>query len=160
MQHNPLGRVPTVVLKSGDVLFESNLILQLFYSDNESSFFPKKSRLELFRWMALSTGLMDKSIEYFFEAQRPVEQRDKAWLDEISLTVQNSLAVIDTRLSTQEYLVENRLTQADLDLGAALDYLSLRISNDWKQSFIYARKYLDRLHARPSFEKTTPPSPT
>src|SRR4051812_17093176 len=49
---NPMGRVPTVILASGETLYESGNILQLLYEGSENPLHPTRAedRLLAFRW--------------------------------------------------------------------------------------------------------------
>src|SRR5437870_3915318 len=61
---NPLTRVPTVLLKNGEVLIDSSQILQVFYEAcPESPFAPQGVDKLLFsRWSAIAVGLCEKSV--------------------------------------------------------------------------------------------------
>src|SRR5438067_2016970 len=82
---NPLGRVPTAILKDGTVLIDSNLILTAFYENRQSPLMPANpaARVRAYRWSAIATGLAEKIVEYFFESQRPQANRDPELLVEI-----------------------------------------------------------------------------
>lgn len=157
---NPLGRVPTVVLESGDVLVESNLILQAYYRKYPSSFFPVDSHqeaFELYHWMGLATGIMDRSLEYFFESMRPQEQRDREWLDEIALVTGKTFEKFESHLERYPFLVGNQITQADLDLGIAMEYFSLRVNSLWEKNFPQIAKKIEQMRSQKNFEFTRPP---
>ena len=70
-EYNPLRRVPTLVLDSGEVLLESGAILD--YLDElvgaERALLPRSGQLrrEGLRIMAFATGLSDKSVSLYLE---------------------------------------------------------------------------------------------
>lgn len=160
---NPIGRVPTLILRTGETVFESGLILSLLEDYAPGSLDPDgaRERLDVYRWSATATGLMDKTIEYFFESLRTPETRDPEWLEEIRGVVERVLASLEALLAKdgRTTLLSRGLTQADLDLGTALAYLSLRYPLDWKPRYPRAAAYLARLEERPSFRATVPPAP-
>src|SRR4051794_40402433 len=68
---NPLQRVPAVELASGQVLFESALILELLHESHPSRLFPRESKVELLLWGALAAGVCEKIVERYFDTMRP-----------------------------------------------------------------------------------------
>ena len=164
---NPLGRVPTVILRSGEVLFESSLILEALNESHPNPLKPKApaDRLLCYRWSATALGLMEKTVEYFFESLRPEAHRDEELLREIRSIFEGSLSAFEQFLRTapehdRTTISGEGLTQADLDLGTALTYLSLRYPWNWRAEFPQAAAFNDRMESRASFRATVPPRPT
>jgi glutathione S-transferase len=162
---NPLGRVPALRLKSGQELIDSNIILQVFYENHVSHLIPKGTadRLEVFRWQALGIGLCEKVVEYYLETLKPKQDCDEGIKTELNDIVQRVLSRLEKKLERQSkdsWIIEDVLTQADIDVGSALDYLSLRFSGEWKKQFPLVCDYLGRLNQRSSFRETSPPQIT
>jgi glutathione S-transferase len=160
LELNPLSRVPTLLFKSGGVLVDSSVILESFYEWRPSPLFQGSTatRAELRCWSALACGMAEKTVEYFFETQRPEASRDPELLSEVAGIVERVLGRIEAALATRETIMPQGFSQADLDVGTALRYLCVRRSSDWRESHPRASKYLDRLEARPSFQGTVPPA--
>ena len=157
---NPLVRVPTLQLHTGQVLIDSCLILDAFYQANpQSALLPRGEAeyLESSRWSGIAVGLCEKTVEYYLETLRPEGQRDAELLDEVKRMVSESLIALETHLKDRLFVAGEQLTQADLDLGAALNYIALRQSDGWKVSFPRLKTYWDRLAQRESFRATEPP---
>lgn len=158
---NPLARVPTLQLKSGSILIDSNLILQSFYENVKSDLKIESpfKQLEVYRWQALAVGVCEKIIEFYLETLRLEDYRDPNVMQELTQISARVLDLIENQLKVKNdlYLVGSQLTQADLDMGTALGYMDLRYSTEWKSQFPYAAKYLNYLNERPSFQKTHPP---
>ena len=158
---NPLARVPTVQLEDGQVLIDSHLILQSFYERAESALYPKdlSERREMYRWSAVATGLCDKTVEFYIDTLRPKNHQDPEVSEELSQIVGRVLSALETYLSkSKEGWIVSRFSQADVDMGAALNYLCLRYSSEWKNRFSQCARYLEKLNLRPSFERTQPPA--
>ncbi len=158
---NPLCRVPTLKLASGDVLIDSEKILQSFYlSHSESSLLPKSREdwLLASHWSAIATGLCEKTVEYYFETLRPESARDAEAVEEVRQIAQRTLERFNEAIGERETILSSGLSQADLDMGAALAYLSLRYSSQWKSRYTRAGAYLSRLESRASFQETKPPA--
>jgi glutathione S-transferase len=82
---NPLGRVPTLVLESGEVLTDSAAILD--YLDDRvganRALLPVTGapRRKALRLMALATGAAEKAVSQLYEvAFRPPEKRHEPWV--------------------------------------------------------------------------------
>jgi glutathione S-transferase len=156
---NPLARVPTVVLKSGRILIDSNLILDQLYLAHPHSLAPRDTelRLQMLEAGVLATGMMEKTIEYFFQILRPEAHRDQELMKEAHDVIPRVLTSIENTLESRETYLSCGLTQADLDVGTALRYLVLRYSADWRGKYPRASRYLERLEDRKAFRETMPP---
>jgi glutathione S-transferase len=160
---NPLARVPALRLKDGSVLIESEKILGVFYQASpQSPLLPKSEpdRLTAQFWSGVGVGLCDKTVEYYLETLRPEAARDPELLAEIRDIAARSLERFDAFIAGRETIVPGQLTQADLDMGTALAYFTLRYSAQWKSRYSHAADYLRRLDERPSFQQTRPPAPS
>src|SRR2546423_11280499 len=72
-QHNPLGKVPVLVLEDGTNLFDSRVIVE--YIDLVSPVSrlipePTRQRILVKRWEALADGLMDAAVNARIESLR------------------------------------------------------------------------------------------
>jgi glutathione S-transferase len=158
-EKNPIARVPVLILKSGQALVESGAILDAFYEVHESPLFSGALELRTMikQWSVLAAGVCEKIVEYYFETLRPESSRDPEVFAEIAGIVDRVLARAEPVLSQGKTLFPHGLTQADLDLGAALRYHCLRRGSEWRKKFPACSSYLDELEKRPSFKATHPP---
>lgn len=167
LKANPLGRVPALETSSGEVLIDSNLILPFLADRHGGGLIPQEqaARLRCYQWMGLAVGMMEKTVEYFLMWQNSREHGlpiDQTLLTEFRAAREAFCAAVETRaaeffqIGAPAYLAEG-FSQADCDAGAALAYLTLRDSPEWQERFPNARRYLEGLQARPSFQKTQPP---
>jgi glutathione S-transferase len=158
---NPLARVPALRLKTGEVLIESAKILELIYRLNPKSPLAPTNETEWITasfWSGNAAGLMEKTVEYFLETLRPEASRDEELFNEVRDIATRVFERFELFIGERETIVLGRLTQADLDMGAALAYFSLRYSTQWKNRFTKVDAYLRRLEERPSFQSTRPPA--
>lgn len=157
---NPLGRVPALALSDGKVLVDSNLILMALYAGCETSLIPadRDERCTCYEWSALASGLCEKTVEYYFEKLKPAEKQDAEFFAEYQAILDRILPRFDALIAEREWIAGGSITQADLDMGSALAYLSLRFNKDWMTIYPAASAYLARLEDRPSFQKTKPPA--
>lgn len=163
LEKNPLARVPTLVLRTGESLMDSNAILGLFYGVGARKLSPRSitDRLQVERWSVLAAGVCEKIVEFYFEGLRPEASRDPELLQEIDSIVHRVLSRLESFLegeaSGRQTVLEAGLSQADLDLGVMLAYLTLRYPLDWAARYPYCSRYLASLDERPSFVATRPP---
>jgi glutathione S-transferase len=153
LEQNPLGRVPTVVLKNGIRLCESQVILNAFQKTYTSS-------LEELEVSGLMLGLCDKIVERLLESQRPEKARDPEIFTDferlLAPTLQRGEAFV---LAHSPLLGRGTLPQAAIDVGVTLAYLNLRVGAHWQSAYPGCKKFLDGLETRASFKKTLPPPP-
>ena len=128
---NPLGRVPTLVRDDSVALIESGAILD--YLDDrvgpQRALLPRtgESRCEALRVMAIASGAAEKGILQLFERIfRPPEKRHDQWVDRCRTQMQGALLELERcyRACPGEWLVENRMTQADITTVCVYTYLN------------------------------------
>ncbi|SAL32255.1 glutathione S-transferase-like protein [Caballeronia turbans] len=123
---NPLIRVPTLVLDSGDVLLESALILD--YLDEQAgeraliaSSGPQ--RREALKVCALGTGLADKAVALVYERVLHKE-KSQAWLDRCTGQVERVLNALeaDRAARATQYWFGESIGHADIAVACALRF--------------------------------------
>jgi glutathione S-transferase len=158
-EHNPLGKVPTLLLDDGTVLFDSSVI-----TETVEALYPAppllpsgvRERALVRRWEALADGMSDVLVPVVVDARRPAEQQDRAYTERLEAKLRACLQYI-------EPLVEGRanlgaaFSLADIALVCALGYVKLR-----RAALLEGRPalaaYVDRQLARPSLGSTVPPN--
>jgi len=165
-EYNPLGRVPTLVLPSGEKLFESAAILD--YLDElvgpERALLPAAGpeRRQALNLIAMATGAADKGVLQLYEGVfRPESKRHQPWLDRLRLQMGSSLAAIDRYMGERgvaQWLVGKRMTQADITAVCAFTFLndSLRVASDVVM-FQSLATLAARCEALPAFSETRLP---
>ncbi len=130
-EYNPLGRVPALVLDTGETLVESAMILDHLdqVAGPERALLPAggAARREALQIIALATGAADKGIHIVIErAFRPEEKRHAPWTDRCRVQVDGALAELDRLCATiadRKWLVGDAMTQADITLACYATYL-------------------------------------
>jgi glutathione S-transferase len=98
--HNPLGRVPTLVLDSGEALIDSAAILD--WLDEEVG--PKRvlvaargeARRRDLRLLALATGTVEKAVQRAYErVLRPADLQWAEWIARLTGQVEQGLVALD-----------------------------------------------------------------
>jgi glutathione S-transferase len=165
-EYNPLGRVPTLVLPSGERLFESAAILD--HLDElvgpERALLPASGpdRRQALNLMAMATGAAEKGVLQVYEGVfRPESKRHQPWLDRLRLQMGASLGAIDRYLGERgvaQWLVGRRMTQADVTAVCAFTFLNdtLRVAAD-SVMFHSLATLAARCEAMPAFSETRVP---
>jgi glutathione S-transferase len=130
-EYNPLGRVPTLVLDNGEVLVESSAILD--YLDElvgpERALLPSRgeARRKALKLMVLATGAAEKGVAQVYEGVfRPEDKRHAPWVDRCREQMHGALIGLDhicKTLGDEQWLVDGRLTQADITVTAVFTFL-------------------------------------
>jgi glutathione S-transferase len=130
-QFNPLGRVPALVLTDGDTLIESAAILDFLdeTAGPERALLPRSGepRREALRIIAIAVGGAEKGVLQVYEnAFRPPEKRYRPWVERCHTQTHAALAELDRLCQVRggEWLIGNRITQADITVACAYTFLS------------------------------------
>jgi glutathione S-transferase len=127
--YNPLIRVPTLVLDSGEVLIESHSILD--YLDSlvpaERVLFPRAepARRQALKIAALATGLGDKAVSLFYE-KRMHKEVSEAWVNRCRGQIIAVLTVLeaDRASRTTDYWFGDRIGHADIVVAAVMAFVA------------------------------------
>jgi len=163
--HNPLGKVPCLLLDGGDALFDSRVIVE--YVDTLSPLgrlIPERGRerAEVRTWEALADGVVDAAVAARLEAVWPGRtdaERCQAWIDRHIDKVQAGVAAMARDLGEQTWCCGLHLSLADIAVGCALSYLDFRFPDlAWRTQYPNLVRLVDKLGQRPSFVQTQPPT--
>jgi len=123
--YNPLTRVPTLVLDSGEVLIESHVILD--YLDSlvpaDRRMFPgvEPARHQALKVAALATGMAEKAVSLFYEKVLHKET-SAVWVNRCGMQISGVLAALeaDRAARNSDYWFGDRIGHADIAVAAAL----------------------------------------
>jgi glutathione S-transferase len=126
--YNPLTRVPTLVLDTGETLIESHAILD--YLDSlvpaERALFPRAepARRQALKVAALATGLGDKAVSLFYE-KRMHKEASEAWVNRCRAQIVAVLDVLEADRASRptEYWFGDRMGHADIAVAAVLGFV-------------------------------------
>lgn len=163
--HNPLGKVPVLVLDDGDSLYDSRVIVEyLDFRTPLAHLIPQDHSTKIWvrRWEALADGVCDAAVAMMLEQRKPLEMQSAAniakQLDKVTL----GLDVLNLDLTKRKWCVNDAFSLADIAVGCALGYLDLRFKHlrwdgkDWQARFPNVAKHVGILNKRPSFKQTMP----
>lgn len=161
-KHNPLGKVPCLILDGGQVLFDSTIISgQMEYMMPTIPLLPTNpAKRALVRTLeVLGQGISDAAVAILLEKRfHEGEALSQAWLERQMQKIHNGLAYVADRVENTPggYLTE-QFSLADISVGCALFYLDFRMPGlEWRKLHPALVDYSERLACRPSFEATKP----
>ncbi len=158
-RHNPLEKLPVLILDDGSAVYESSYILQwleakhptppLLPADVDGILAARK--LEV-----LCDGVCDAVVLSLFERMRKA-QASPEWMARQRRKIEGGLREIARLVGRQEWAVGDRFGLGDIAAGTVCCYVSLRFPDlDWRPLYPDLAVYADRMEQRPSFRGTTP----
>ena len=159
--YNPLGKVPTLALDDGRNIFDSSVIAE--YLDNKTPvahLIPQEHnhRIDVRCWEALADGICDAAVAIVMEKRRPLEKQNSEMIERQLLKVERGLRGMSQVFADNKWCVGDAFSLADIAVGCALGYLSLRMPEiDWQEEYPNLAKLYKQLSARPSFQESAPP---
>jgi len=159
-QHNPLEKLPVLVLDDGSTIWESSFILEWIERKfpNPPLLPPDDDGILAHKRMdALATGVCDAFLLVFFERMRPEAHRSQPWTDRQTRKVHGGLAEIARVVGDRPYAVGDAFGIADISAGSTLGWLDVRFPElGWRETHPNLARYMGGLAARPSFQTTVP----
>ena len=134
--HNPMRRVPTLVLDDGEVLIESTAILD--YLDDvvgpERAMMPVRGpdRRKALQACALATGVADKAVSLVYERLLH-PQPAIVWMERCGRQIDDTLAVLEASrgASPHVFWLGDAMGHADIALACTLRFLSEAHPDRW-----------------------------
>jgi glutathione S-transferase len=160
--HNPLGKVPVLVLDDMTTIFDSRVIVE--YLDNASpvtKLLPEgtRHRIQTRRWEALADGCTDATVAIVMEKRRPAQFQYPDWIARQHDKVERSLKAMSEELANRNWCCGDFFNLSDIAVGCCLGFLDLRLpSVNWREVYPNLAKLSEKLAQRPSFKDTLPPA--
>jgi glutathione S-transferase len=154
--HNPISKIPTLVLENGKSIHDSRVIMEYFDSlAGGDKIIPSETeaRFEALTAASLADGIMDASILIVYESRyRPDQIPHEGWLD-----MQRGKIVRALDHFAAQPPSHAPVTVGAIGLACALGYLDFRKQVDWRASHPKLIAWLDAFRAAvPAYDKTRP----
>jgi glutathione S-transferase len=162
--HNPLGKIPTLVLDDGTPLYDSRVIVEFLDGKSPiSRLIPEdmRERVAVRRWEALADGVLDAGLLVRYEAMRDKKERSQAWTDKQLARMKRGMVQMTSELAEKPWCHNERYSLADIAVGCCLGWLGFRKPGDldWHKDYPALAKHYEKLMARPAFADTVPQAP-
>lgn len=158
-QHNPLAKLPVLLLEDGDSIFDSRFILEyleLIYPQTPLLSSDVPERLLAKKLEVLADGVCDAVVLVFFERMRG-ENESAEWTARQIHKIEAGVGELARLIDQRQFAVGDKFGLADIAVGSALGYLKVRFKEfDWQTIYPSLAEYSAKLELRPSFQHTQP----
>jgi glutathione S-transferase len=152
IEHNPLGKVPTLITDDGLVLYDSRVICEYLDASAGGGLFPRDGagRWRALTLQSLADGVLDAALLVRYEtAARPESLRWEDWRRGQFDKVQTSLQALERAPG----VLQGRVDIGTLALACALGYLDLRFDDwGWRLRFPQLAAWAAGFVQRPSLQ--------
>jgi glutathione S-transferase len=158
-RHNPLEKLPILLLEDGSSVYESSYILEyLELTHPEPPLLPKDlpGHLAARKLEVLCDGICDAVVLSLLENTRE-GAASKPWLARQRRKIEGGLAEMARLVAGRQWAVGETFTRGDIAVGTATAYVSLRFAElAWRGQRPELAQFADRLAQRESFKATLP----
>ncbi|BDB28778.1 glutathione S-transferase (plasmid) [Cupriavidus sp. P-10] len=157
--HNPLAKVPTLILENGQSIYDSRVICEYLASRADAAhIFPVSgpARWTALTRQALGDGLLDAALLARYErTARPEEVQWPTWREALLTKVSACLESID---AIAPDLAVAQPTIGEITIGCGLGYLDFRFPElDWRAQYGNAARWNEAFQSLPAMQATRPP---
>ena len=159
--HNPLGKIPTLILDDGTALYDSRVIVEFLDAVSPiSRLIPDelRDRVAVRRWEALADGVLDAGLLVRYESLRDKKEQGKAWIDKQLARMHRGMKQMEADFGERTWCHGDRYSLADIALGSCLGWLEFRKPGgvDWHKEYPGLAKHYQKLMERPAFADSAP----
>ncbi|WP_309638679.1 glutathione S-transferase N-terminal domain-containing protein [Methylibium sp.] len=162
-KHNPLEKLPVLLLEDGSSVYESSFILQyleLKYPQHPLLPPDVDGILAARKFEVLCDGLCDAMVLTFFERLRK-DAASPEWVARQRRKIDGGLKEIARLAGQRTWMVGNSFGLGDIATGTVLGYMSLRFPEiEWRGPYPNLAALSDRLEQRASFRASVPVAQT
>lgn len=159
-KHNPLEKLPVLILEDGSSVFESRYILEvieakwptprLLPDDLDGVLAARKVEV-------IADGICDALVLLFWERHRAPEHRSAEWMARQQRKVDGGLRALAETAGEREWVVGERFGLADIATGTVVRYLDVRFpDHPWRRLYPNLVALSARLERRRSFAGSVP----
>src|SRR5829696_8066270 len=127
-RHNPLGKIPTLLLDDGTALYDSRVIVEFLDGKSPiSRLIPEelRDRVAVRRWEALADGVLDAGLLVRYESVRDKKEQSKAWTDKQLARMKRGMEQMAKQIGAV-YCHAERYSLADIAVACCLGWLDFR----------------------------------
>lgn len=159
-KHNPLEKLPVLILEDGSSVYESRYILEVIEAKwPDPPMLPAgiDGILAARKVEVIADGICDACVLLFWERHRAPEHQSAEWIARQRRKVDGGLRALAELAGDREWMVGECFGLAEIATGTVLRYLDVRFpAHPWRQHHPNLVALSARLEARPSFAATVP----
>lgn len=153
---NPLSKIPALVTREGQSLFDSPVICEYLDTVGDAPrLFPAEGpeRWTSLRLQALGDGIMDAAVASVYEGRRPQEEARSANIARQKAAISRGLDAIEAEIEA----LDGPWTIGGVTVVAALGYLNFRLGADnWLATRPKLAAWYERVSAEPLIAESAP----
>jgi glutathione S-transferase len=157
MQYNPWSKIPTLVTDDGQVLLDSDVIMEYLDSLHAGAKLHPPAgdaRWQALRWRAFGNEYLHALILWRNERERQPERQLPELIAAFQLKIRTGLAMLETEVGA---LHSAPLSVGHVALACAIGYMGQRFEDfAWRESQPRLAAWFDEFRARPSMLATEP----
>ena len=167
-KHNPLVRIPTLILDDGEVLVESFAILDVIdeMAGPEVCLTPPsgRERRQVLKITAIGVGSMEKAQWAYYEGRhRPAEKNHQPWIEHNEQQVLGGLEYLDGQIGkagTDGWIAgTSQMTQADITSAVTYSFVkTVRPDLDISNKVDHLAEFTERCEAMDIFRTSKIPA--
>ncbi len=161
---NPVARIPVLILADGELLSDSQVILEYLDSlvpeDQKLTPVDGKLRREVLQITGIASAAVDKFVSVLYEYHfRPPELVYKPWVKMCEQQAGDGFRWLNDKLNDGRF-IDHRLTQADISAAVFWQFaLDKRPRFCERLQCDALQRLSEELESTPAFEKTEPDGP-
>lgn len=159
-RHNPLEKLPVLILDDGSAVYESRFILEYLEAKYPTPpMLPDDidGKLAARHIEVLCDGVCDAFVLLFMERRRKPEHQSPEWMARQQRKVDGGIAALARLAGDRQHVVGDRFGLADIATGTVVRYLSVRWPEyPWRTRHPNLAALSDRLEQRRSFRDSVP----
>ncbi len=160
--HNPLTKIPVMILDDGTSLYDSRVIAEFLDGITPvTRLIPEggRERAMVKRLEALGDGIADAGIAIFLERKRDAAQQGQDWIARQMGKLESGIAAVARELGDRKFFQGENMNLGDIAVACSLLWLEFRMQEvKWRDTYPNLKAWIERMEARPSFIETQPPS--
>ncbi len=158
--HNPLSRVPVMVLTNGVAFYDSKLIVDYIESNMQGpKFVPEAgaSRWFVLQAQALADTMVDVAIRSMLERKRPAEKQIKEKITRDEIAVARGIGAAAKMIKG----MDAQLNLGHISIACAMGYVDFRLPHlKWRDRHPELSAWYQEMRLRASMQATAPEDPS
>lgn len=150
---NPLGKIPALILDSGDMIFNSPLIADVLCQLAETPELSFEEHLKQQKLQALGDGIMDAAVATQLERSQTDAEQSAFWIDRWQKAIMRSISEFEAQMihDAGDWHI------GSMSMACALDYLRFRHPDlNWMETHPKTHKWYQTAIQMDSLIRTDP----